>query len=57
MNLLYVAVDPSLYTHYSAGHAMYLFPDKINEVPNFTACTKDNKCPAAKITHPILLKM
>jgi hypothetical protein len=41
MNLLYVAVDPSLYTHYSAGKAypqdMYPFPDNVDEVPNFTA--------------------
>jgi hypothetical protein len=61
MNLLYVAVDPSLYTHYSTGkaypHAVYPFPNKVNEVPNFTACTNDNECTAAKITHAILLKM
>ncbi len=41
MNLIYVAVDPSLYTHYSAGKAypqdMYPFPDNVNEVPNLTA--------------------
>jgi hypothetical protein len=34
MNLRYVAVDPSLYTHYSAGEAypagQYLFPNDIN---------------------------
>jgi hypothetical protein len=40
MNLLYVAVDPSLYTHYSAGkvypHDMYPFSDNVDEVPNFT---------------------
>jgi hypothetical protein len=56
-----VAVDPSLYTHYSAGKAypqdMYPFPDNFDEVPNFTACTNDNKCAAAKISHGILLKM
>ncbi len=56
----YVAVDPLLYTHYSAGKAypqdMYPFPDNVNEVPNFTACTNDNKCAAAKILLAILLK-
>jgi hypothetical protein len=61
MNLLYVAVDPSLYTHISAGkaypHAVYPFPDKANEVPNFTACTNNNERAAAKIMHAILLKM
>ena len=60
LNLLYVAVDPSLYTHYSAGkaypHEMYPFPDNVNEVPDFTACTNNNELVAAKITHTILLK-
>jgi hypothetical protein len=61
MNLLYVAVDPSLYIHCSAGevypHAMYPFSNNVNEVPNFTTCTNNNKCAAAKITQVILLKM
>jgi hypothetical protein len=35
---------------------MYPFTDNVNEVPNFTACTNDNKCAAAKISHAILLK-
>jgi hypothetical protein len=61
MNLLYMAVDPSLYTHYSTGEVylqdMYPFPDNVNEVPNFTTCTNDNKRAAANILHAILLKM
>jgi hypothetical protein len=62
MNLLYMAVYPSLYTHYSAGKAypqdMYPFPDNVDEVlPNFTACTKDNKRAATKKLDAILLKM
>jgi hypothetical protein len=36
---------------------MYPFPDNVDEVPNFTACTNDNKHAAAKILHAILLKM
>ncbi len=60
MNLLYVAVDPSLYTHYSTGEEypqdMYPFPDNVNDVPNFTTCTNDNERAAAKILHMILLK-
>jgi hypothetical protein len=36
---------------------MYSFPDNVDEVPDFTACTNDNKCAAAKILHMILLKM
>jgi hypothetical protein len=46
MSLLYMAVDPSLYTHYSAGEAylqdMYPFPDNVDEVPDFTSCTSNN---------------
>jgi hypothetical protein len=60
MNLLYVAVSPSLYTHYSTGkaypHDMYPFSNNINEVHNFSACTNDNERAAAKIMHAILLK-
>jgi hypothetical protein len=60
MNLLYLAVDPSLYTHYSASKAypqdMYPFPDNFDEVSDFTACTNDNKHAALKILHAILLK-
>jgi hypothetical protein len=59
MNLLYVAVDPSLYTHYSASkvhpHDMYPFPNKCNEVSNFTGCTNNNKLAATKILHAIQL--
>jgi hypothetical protein len=36
---------------------MYPFPDNVDEVPNFTACTNDNKHAATKILHTILLKM
>jgi hypothetical protein len=61
MNLLYVAVYPSLYTHYSAGEVysqdMYPFPDNVDEVPDFTACTNNIKWAAAKILHTNLLKM
>jgi hypothetical protein len=61
INLLYMAVGPSLYAHYSAGKSypqdMYSFPDNVNEMPNFTACTNDNEHAAAKILDTILLKM
>jgi hypothetical protein len=60
MNLLYVAVDPNLYLHYSAGeaypNASYPFPADVDEVPDFSACTTDNDRAAAKISHAILLK-
>jgi hypothetical protein len=61
MNLFYVAVDPSLYTHYSTGkaypHAMCPYPNNVNDVPNFTTCTNNNECAAAKIMQSVLLKM
>ena len=60
MNLLYVAVDPGLYTHYSTDEAYpandYPFPNDVDEVPDFNACNNDNDRAAAKITHTILLK-
>jgi hypothetical protein len=61
MNLLYVAVDPNLYLHYSAGeaypNASYPFPVDVDEVLDFSACTTDNDRTGAKISHAILLKM
>jgi hypothetical protein len=58
VSLLCIAVDPSLLTHYSAGkaypHAEYPFPNNVDEEPDSAACTNDNKCAAAKITHAIL---
>ena len=46
MNLLYVAVDPGLYTFYSAGEVYptndYPFPAKVDEVPDFSVCNNDN---------------
>ncbi len=60
MNLLYVVVDPGLYTHYSAGEAYhvayYPFLVDIDKVPDFSACNNDNNCATAKITHTIILK-
>ncbi len=47
INLLYVVVDPSLYTYYSADKAYpstnYPFPNNVDEVSDFTACNNDNK--------------
>ncbi len=61
MNLLYVAVDPALYTHNLAGEAYpagkYPFPNDVNEIPNFTSCNDDNDHAVAKITHAIALKI
>jgi hypothetical protein len=61
MNLLYMAVDPSMYTHYFASKVypqdMYQFPDSVNELPNITAYTNNNERAATKILHAILLKM
>ncbi len=60
MNLLYVVVDPGLYTHYSAGEAYptnnYPFSDKVDEVPNFSVCNNNNNRATPKMTHAMLLK-
>ena len=59
--LAIVAVDPGLYTLYSAGEAYptndYPFPAEVDELPNFSVCNNNNDHAAAKITHAILLKM
>jgi uncharacterized membrane protein YgcG len=60
MNLLYVAVDPALYTHYLAGKAyptkQYPFPNDVDEVPNLSTGNNDKDRAAAKITHAIALQ-
>ncbi len=48
MNLLYVAIDPTLYGHYSSGKAYsnadYPFLPKVMDVPNYNGCTDTNNC-------------
>jgi hypothetical protein len=60
MNLLYVAVNLALYTHYSAGEAyptgQYPFPNDVDEIPDFTTCSDNNDRAEAKITHAIALQ-
>jgi hypothetical protein len=60
MNLLYIAMDPSLYTHLSANkaypYADYPFPNKnVDEVPSIATCNNNKEHTAAIITHTILL--
>ncbi len=46
MNLLYVAIDPTLYRHYSGSKAYsnadYPFPPEVADVPNYSGCTDTN---------------
>ncbi len=60
MNLLYVAINPTLYGHYSSGkaypHADYPFPPKVKDVPNYSRCTDTNDCANVKVTHGMALK-
>jgi hypothetical protein len=60
MNLLYVAINPTLYGHYSGGKAYpdadYLFPPKVMDVPNYSGCTNTNDCTNVKVTHNMALK-
>ena len=59
MNQLYIAMDPSLYTHFSANkvypYADYPFPNNVDEVPSIATCNNDKEHTAAIITHAILL--
>jgi hypothetical protein len=60
MNLLYVAIDPTLYGHYSGGKAYpdadYPFPPKVTDVPNYSGCTNTNNRTNVKVTHGMALK-
>jgi hypothetical protein len=59
MNLLYVAINPTFYGHYSGGEANpnedYLFPPEVMDVPNYSGCTNTNDCPYIKVTHGMAL--
>ena len=50
MNLLYVAIDPTLYAHYARSEAYpingYPLPPEVNDVPNYTSAVDSNYCAA-----------
>ncbi len=60
MNLLYVAIDPTLYGHYSGSKAYpdadYPFPLKVADVPYYSGCTGTNDHAIIKVTHSMALK-
>jgi hypothetical protein len=60
MNLLDVAINPTLYGHYSGGVAYpdadYPFPTKVADVPNYSGCTNTNNHANVKVTHSMALK-
>ncbi len=60
MNLLYVAINPTLYGHYSSSKAYpnadYPFPPKVADVPNYSGCTHINDRANVKVTHGMALK-
>jgi hypothetical protein len=60
MNHLCVAIDPTLYSHYSGGKAYpdvdYPFPPEIVDVPNYSGCTNTNDHANVKVTHGMALK-
>jgi hypothetical protein len=59
MNLLYIAINPTLYGHYSGGKAYpdadYPFPPEVTGVPNYSGCTDTNNCANVKVTHGMAL--
>ena len=60
MNLLYIAIDPTLYGHHSGGKAYpdvhYPFPPEVADVPNYSGCTDTNNRANVKVTHSMALK-
>jgi hypothetical protein len=55
MILLYVAINPTLYGHYSGSKAYpnadYPFPLEVADVPNYSGCTDTNDCTNFKVTY------
>ena len=60
MNLLYVAIDPTLYAHYAGGEAYpiadYPFPPEPTDVPDYTGATDANTRLNIKTTHAMAVK-
>jgi hypothetical protein len=60
MNLLYAAINPTLYSHYSSYEAYpdanSPFPPEIVGVPNYTGFAGTNNHANAKVTHGMALK-
>jgi hypothetical protein len=60
MNLLYVAINPTLYGHDSGGEAYpngdYPFPPKVVDVPNYSGCTDTNNHANVEVIHGKALK-
>jgi hypothetical protein len=60
MNLLYVAINPTLYGHYSSSEAYpnadYPFPLKVMGVPNYSGCISTNDCANVIVSHGMALK-
>jgi hypothetical protein len=60
MNLLYIVIDPTLYSHYSGSKAYpnadYPFLPKVADVPNCSGCTNTNNWSNVKVTHGMALK-
>ncbi len=61
MNLLYVAIDSTLYGRYSSGKAYpnadYPFSTEVTDVPNYSECTNINNRVNVKVTHGMGLKL
>jgi hypothetical protein len=60
MILLYVAISPTLYGHYSSSEVYpkgnYPFFPEIVAVPNYRECTNTSDCTNVKVTHGMVLK-
>jgi hypothetical protein len=60
MNLLNIAINPTLYGHYSGSKAYpnadYPFPTKVANVPNYSGSTDTNDGTNVKVTHRKALK-
>lgn len=59
MNLLYVAVPPTVYAHYTVEPypvGMYPYPPRPTDAPNFVGAHGSNEREARKVTHALETK-
>jgi hypothetical protein len=54
MNMLFLAASPNMYSYFTNKKypsSYFPFPKKVDDVPNFSACTSDNECKSLYETH------
>jgi hypothetical protein len=54
MNMLFLVASPDLYSYFTKKaypSSYFPFPKEVDDIPDFSACTSDNKRKSLKATH------